>query len=191
MKKNIISVLKNACLGASIVFMSACGDCCEECDVAIEVEDPVVVVDSNNCNAFNTTIERFKVKSSVADSNECLTMFEFPIDQNSGGSNPKDTLSELKHQILLSSVPFTYDGKNYLMAIFDVLPSNSRLVGDILVSSTDVTANTATIRVAGRIAGLPDAVVSEEGSAICKYMKKNKSVIEGTFRDLMSNSDYQ
>lgn len=170
----------------TIIFNS-----CNECPL---IEAPAYYL----CETRIVTIERFNPNYTVSpgptpeepiinlDPDYNIGMFEFPVNNQSSGNFPNDFRFKNNAKIPVVSLPFEINNVKYYLAIQDNYPTNSELIGDILVTDVNLVPNdvSAQVRVSGSIARINRNFVTEDAQVFCDYVKNNTQTFEDEFKNM-------
>jgi hypothetical protein len=179
-KLRIVALLYAICL-----LITACDDC------PVKEGSPIT-----QCETRIVTIERFNPKFTIvpgdkdgefktelaADYN--IGMYLFPINKSSSGSFPNDSRFKNSQYIPIAMEPFQNGA--YFAAILTGIPSNTDLIGDILVSNVSISpSNTfADLRFFGYLDRFPINFASENAQAFCDFVEANKKDILKQLKNL-------
>lgn len=187
---------KNKILISTFLIFAIFGfNSCNDCPL---VEAPPFYL----CESRIVTLERFNPNYTVTpgptpeepivtlDPDYNISMFEFPFNKKSSGSFPNDYRFKNNAQIPVVNTPFMVGDQKYYLAIMDTYPTNSELIGDILVK--DVTldlvnpANTySDIRVFGSITRVfTNAVINENAQDFCDFVTSHSAIFEDAFKNI-------
>jgi len=99
--------------------------------------------------------------------------FLFPSTPASSGSLPNDDRVAFGQTLVLQELPFLVNGQPYTAQAVTTRPPNWAMQGDWMVVEVDPTANPpqAWIRVAGRLAPLPDPLLSASAEDFVAYLR--------------------
>lgn len=169
----------------------------QACECPLETSDAKITL----CNTKIITMEKFNPNFTISydstkneyittlDSTYNISVFLFPMEKSSSGSFPNDTRFSGSSQISIAKLPFVADNKNYYASILDLYPTNSELVGDILVVNVNPLLSTAQLRFYGSLNRMTTNFYSENSQEFCDYVKANIGDINTALKNKMQYGD--
>ena len=169
----------------SIIILSALAviiQSCSECDL---------VTANYPCNPREATITQFDPRvSAVVNGNDTtivpvptysIQTFLFPSDNSSSGTLANDNrfsqTDTTKEKVVIAQKQFTSSGQQLIAQLVSIHPTNSSLVGDMMVIDVDITAAppTALLRFYGSLTEFPFTLQSEDASLFCSRIENYRS----------------
>lgn len=188
LKFDFIKLTKLSLLITLIFAFNSCNECpLEEAPPFYLCESRIVTLERFNPNYTITPGPTPQEPIVTLDPDYNISMFEFPFNKKSSGSFPNDYRFKNNAQIPVVNTPFMVGDQKYYLAIMDTYPTNSELIGDILVKDVNLTPPNiySDIRVFGSITRVfTNAVINENAQDFCDFVTNQSAIFEDAFKNM-------
>lgn len=195
--KKITILTKLSMLMLLIFTFNSCNECpLEEAPSFYLCESRIVTLEKFNPNYTVTPGPTPEEPIVTLDPDYNISMFEFPFNKKSSGSFPNDYRFKNNAQIPVVNTPFMVGDQKYYLAIMDTYPTNSELIGDILVKDVFLDlanpVNSYTdIRVFGSIERVfPGIGVNENAQDFCNFVTSQSAIFQDAFQNMTLDNRY-
>jgi hypothetical protein len=168
--KKMLKYFSVIALSVLTVIIQSCSDCnlvtanypCTPREATVTQFDPRVSVVINGNDTTIVPVPTYSIQT-----------FLFPSDNSSSGSLTNDNrfsqTDTTKQKVVIAEKQFTYAGRQLIAQLVSIHPTNSSLVGDMMVIDVDMTASppAALLRFYGLLAIFPFTLQSEDASLFC------------------------
>ncbi len=169
-----------------LVIIQSCCDCT---DCLIKQSEPACEVKNNAMIEFRAGVKDTTVKTADGRDSTyykplpdfAVETFGFPDNNQSSGYQPSDPRFS-KSPLRVAEEKFTFAGREYTAVIFDLIPPNKEILGDILVSRVEINTgdpmlSTAYLRFYGDVTRYSADFPSENSGDFCeKFVPENTNL---------------